>query len=116
MKKAVTILTLLIFTKISYSQKLIDQNSISHFASGFTVSSTINGLWVKTPKDRIWTGIWSGLVVGSVKELYDAGQNGGSFQPMDVLSTATGGLLGAILINRVTRPSKRHKKTKICRF
>jgi len=76
----------------------------------------VNGLWVKTPKDRIWVGIWSGLVAGSVKELYDSGRNGGYFQPSDVLSTTAGGFLGAILINRVTRPSKRLKKAKICRF
>jgi len=116
MKKLLTILIVLIFTKISYSQKLIDPSSVSHFTAGFTISSTVNGLWVKTPKDRIWVGIWSGLVAGSIKELHDSGRNGGIFQPSDVLSTATGGLLGAILINRVTRPSKRSKKDKICRF
>lgn len=116
MKKLLTILIVLIFTKISYSQKLFDQNSISHFSAGFTISSTVNGLWVKTPKDRIWVGVWTGLVAGSIKELHDANRNFGVFQPTDVLSTTAGGLLGAILINRVTRPSKRSKKDKICRF
>lgn len=118
MKKTITILTalILVFTKISYSQKLFDQNSIGHFASGFTISSTVNGLWVKNPKDRIKVGVWSGLVAGSIKELHDANRNFGVFQPTDVLCTAAGGLLGAMLINRVTRPSKRLKKAKICRF
>ena len=117
MKKTITILTVLIFTNlISYSQKLFDQNSVAHFSAGFTISTTVNGLWVKTPKDRIMVGVWSGLVAGSIKELHDSGRNGGIFQVTDVLSTATGGFLGAILINRVTRPSKRLKKAKICRF
>jgi len=114
MKKLLVLI--LLFSKISYSQKLIDPSNVSHFTAGFTISSTVNGLWVKTPKDRIWVGIWSGLVAGSVKELYDSGRNGGYFQPSDVLSTTAGGFLGAILINRVTRPSKRLKKAKICRF
>lgn len=121
LKFNVPILVLLLITSsLSAQWKMdkLDNNSIVHFSVGIgigNISSTLG----KTPKQRILIAAISGTAIGISKELYDQKRGGQYGQVNDVLTTAAGSVVGALIVNyavRRTRNTSPKEKKERCRM
>lgn len=96
----------------------LDNNSIVHFSVGIgigNISSTLG----KTPKQRILISAVSGTAIGISKELYDQKRGAQHGQVYDVITTAAGSVVGALIVNyavRRTRKAFPREKKERCRM
>lgn len=101
------ILAALLITFTSQAQWRIDRldnNTLVHISVGVNVGN-ITSTFGYTPKQRIILGFTSGTIIGLTKEIYDI--NKGQYaQVYDVMSTAAGGVLGAMMVNWIIKRNK----------
>lgn len=117
--KLLSLLFVMFISTSSFSQRLFDNNSISHLTSGFTVGALTSCYIGKNEEHRIIIGAFSGMMVGIAKELKDNMHSPGAGSFGDIVSTTVGGAVGSIIVNttiRRNREKKREKKIKVCKM
>jgi uncharacterized protein YfiM (DUF2279 family) len=85
----------------------MDNNTIVHFSVGIGTGNAV-GIFGNTPKQRVIFGLTSGALVGYAKERYDMSKGTQYGQWHDVLSTAVGGVVGAMMVNWAVKRSKNY--------
>ena len=85
----------------------VDNNTMVHFSVGIGTGNT-SGIFGKTPTQRVLFGLTSGALVGYAKERYDMSRGNQYGQWYDIISTAAGGVVGAMMVNWAVKRSKNH--------
>ncbi len=117
MKKLFVLAALLItFTsQAQWRMDKLDNNTLVHFSVGVGAGNAA-AIFGSTPKQRILFGATSGIVVGIAKELYDNRQGNQYAQINDVIATATGGVIGAMMVNWAIKRNEQHKERRMYRY
>lgn len=117
--KKVIVIFLILFSVNSYSQRLVDAHTFNHWTAGATIGGIVSANFGKSNNHRVMLGVFSGLVIGTLKEVIDNSKNPGSGDFGDIIATTSGGLIGGLISNAAIRKSKqkkREKKIKVCRM
>ena len=85
----------------------MDNNTIVHFSVGMGVGNAA-GIFGNTPKQRVIFGLTSGALAGYAKERYDMSKGNQYGQWHDIISTAVGGVVGAMMVNWAVKRSKNY--------
>jgi len=85
----------------------MDNNTIVHFSVGVGIGNGV-GIFGNTPKQRVIMGFASGALAGYAKERYDMSKGNQYGQWHDIISTAVGGVVGAMMVNWAIKRSKNY--------
>lgn len=117
MKKYFVLAALLItFTsQAQWRMDRLDNNTLVHFSVGVGVGNAA-AIFGSTPKQRVIFGAVSGTAMGVAKEIYDNRQGNQYAQVHDVISTAVGGVVGAMMVNWAIKRNEQYKKRRVYRY
>jgi hypothetical protein len=79
----------------------LPKDKIMHACAGVvvaTVAVSIAALWIRNMYTLQYIAVWSALMVGIGKELYDEYSGKGTLEYWDVMATAFGGACVALII------------------
>ncbi len=89
----------------------LDNNTLVHFSVGMGAGNAV-AIFGNTPKQRVLFGFASGTTIGIAKELYDNRKGSQYAQVHDVISTAVGGAVGAMMVNWAIKRNEKSKEKK----
>jgi hypothetical protein len=118
MKKILVIILILVSIE-SYSQRLVDANTFNHWTAGATVGGLVSANFGKSNNHRVLLGVFSGMIVGTIKEMVDNSRHSGDGDFGDIIATTTGGFVGGLISNAAVRRATKKKKeraVKVCRM
>jgi hypothetical protein len=117
--KNILVIILILVSIESYGQRLVDANTFNHWTAGATIGGIVSANFGKSNNHRVVLGIFSGLVVGTIKEMVDNSRHPGGGDFGDIIATTTGGFVGGLISNAAVRKAtkkKKERKVKVCRM
>jgi type IV secretory pathway TrbL component len=79
----------------------VPKDKMLHFCAGVvvaTVTVSIAALWIRNMYTLQYIAVWSALIVGIGKELYDEYSKKGTVEYWDVTATTLGGACVALIV------------------
>jgi uncharacterized YccA/Bax inhibitor family protein len=117
--KNILVIILILVSIESYGQRLVDANTFNHWTAGATIGGLVSANFGKSNNHRVVLGVFSGLVVGTIKEMVDNSRHPGDGDFGDIIATTTGGFVGGLISNAAVRKAtkkKKERKVKVCRM
>ncbi len=117
--KKIIISILILVSFESYGQRLVDANTFNHWTAGATIGGLVSANFGKSNNHRVMLGVFSGMIVGTIKEMVDNSHHPGAGDFGDIIATTSGGFIGGLISNAAVRKAtkmKKEKATKVCRM